>query len=105
MMAVALAVSDKVEDKIRFCFRCLDQDGNMKLNKQEVLYAVELLFANRPALYKNVSPTLNTPDKVVEAIFNLVDKDKDENLDVEELIQSSQTEEFNKLGLKHIFLS
>jgi len=107
MMAVTLAVSDNMEDKLRFCFKCMDADGSGTLSKDEVLYAVKLLFANRPALFRKVSQNLNTPEKVVDEIFKLVDADGSGTLDVEELISClrEKSAEFDRLGLKHIFLS
>jgi len=107
LMAVTLSLSSDPEDKLKFCFKCMDIDNSGFLSKDEVLYAVKMLFANRPALKRKVAESVNTPEKVVDQVFNLVDKNGDQQLSVDELIDCMNTEKqkFEYLGLNFIFLN
>eukprot|EP01123_Difflugia_compressa_P006641 TRINITY_DN18953_c0_g1_i1.p1 TRINITY_DN18953_c0_g1~~TRINITY_DN18953_c0_g1_i1.p1 ORF type:complete len:200 (+),score=36.08 TRINITY_DN18953_c0_g1_i1:76-675(+) len=107
MLAVALASSDNREDKIRFCFRSLDLDNNGYLDREEVTYAVSLIFKHHPGLEKQVSPDVDSPEKVVQQIFKKVDVNDDNQLTADEIINFMHNDEkyFNYLGLHFIFLT
>lgn len=64
MLAMTLCSSDNPEDKLRFCFKSLDLDNNGWLDREEVTYAVELIFKHNPGLENKVAADVNTPQKV-----------------------------------------
>jgi len=107
MLAMTMCSSDNPEDKLRFCFKSLDVDNNGSLDRTEVLYAVQLIFKNNPGLEGKVAEDVNTPEKVVQKIFEKVDVNGDNNLSVEELINFmyNDPKTFTYLGLNLIFLS
>lgn len=63
MLAMTLCSSENPEDKLRFCFKSLDLDNNGWLDREEVLYAVELIFKHNPGLENKVAADVNTPQK------------------------------------------
>eukprot|EP01128_Nolandella_sp_AFSM9_P004914 TRINITY_DN230_c0_g1_i1.p1 TRINITY_DN230_c0_g1~~TRINITY_DN230_c0_g1_i1.p1 ORF type:complete len:230 (-),score=71.96 TRINITY_DN230_c0_g1_i1:367-957(-) len=107
MLAMTLCSSDNPEDKLRFCFRSLDTDNNGSLDRDEVRYAVELIFKHNPGIENKVAADVNTPQKVVEKIFEYVDTDKDDALTAEELVNfmHEDAKNFAYLGLNLIFLT
>jgi len=105
MLATVLTASENNEEKIHFCFRCLDVDNNNHLDREEITYAVSLLFQDHPEL--NQQPEeFNTPEKVVEQIFKCVDRDNDHTLTADEVVwfMQSNPEGFKNLGLHLLFL-
>eukprot|EP01130_Rhizamoeba_saxonica_P001874 TRINITY_DN116_c0_g1_i1.p1 TRINITY_DN116_c0_g1~~TRINITY_DN116_c0_g1_i1.p1 ORF type:complete len:173 (-),score=47.64 TRINITY_DN116_c0_g1_i1:49-567(-) len=107
MLAMAMCSSEEPEDKLRFCFRSLDIDNNGYLDRQELLYAVELIFKHNPGIGEKLNVDVNTPVKVVKKIFELVDVDGDQCLSCDELIDfmHKDIETFKYLGLNLIFLT
>jgi len=99
--------SENPDEKLRFCFRSLDLDNNGHLDRKEILYAVELIFKHNPGLDTKVKEDVNTPEKVVAKVFELVDGDGDNNLTCEELISFMNNDPamFKYLGLNLIFLT
>jgi Ca2+-binding EF-hand superfamily protein len=77
------------------------------LDRQEILYAVQLIFKHNPGLEKRVAPDVNTPEKVVTKIFESVDENGDNKLTCEELIDfmHNDPKTFSYLGLNLIFLT
>jgi len=66
-----------------------------------------LIFKHNQGLEKRVAPDVNTPEKVVNKIFEYVDKDGDGKLTVDELLFFMQNDPktFSYLGLNLIFLT
>jgi Ca2+-binding EF-hand superfamily protein len=104
---MTLCSSDNPEDKLRFCFRSLDVDNSGYLDRKEILYAVELIFKHNVGLEKRVAPDVNSPEKVVSKIFEHVDKNGDNKLTADELIDfmHNDPKTFSYLGLNLIFLT
>eukprot|EP01129_Flabellula_baltica_P005624 TRINITY_DN2042_c0_g1_i1.p1 TRINITY_DN2042_c0_g1~~TRINITY_DN2042_c0_g1_i1.p1 ORF type:complete len:197 (-),score=53.70 TRINITY_DN2042_c0_g1_i1:168-758(-) len=107
MLAMAMSSSDNPEDKLKFCFKSLDLDNNGYLDRQEISYAVNLIFDHNPDLKDRVPDEVNSPEKVVSKIFESVDKNGDGNLDCDELLDFlvHNPHQFSYLGLGLIFLS
>jgi len=107
MLAMAMCSSENPEDKLRFCFRSLDIDGNGTLDRTEISYAVQLIFKHNPGLESRVAPEVNSPEKVVKQIFDRVDVNRDNALSCEELVEFMRKDPktFNYLGLNLIFLT
>lgn len=69
MLAITLRSSESDDDKLRFCFRSLDIDNSGKLSRDEMLFAVKLLFQHNPGLEEQADFTVNTPEKVLVHSF------------------------------------
>jgi len=107
MLAMTLCSSDNPEDKLRFCFRSLDLDNNGYLDRNEITYAVELIFKHNPGLESKVAADVNSPEKVVTKIFEKVDANNDNKLTCEELVDFMRRDPktFSYLGLNLVFLT
>jgi len=107
MLAMTLCSSDNPEDKLRFCFRSLDLDNNGFLDRNEITYAVELIFKHNPGLESKVAGDVNSAEKVVTKIFEKVDANNDNKLTCEELVDFMRRDPktFSYLGLNLVFLT
>ncbi|MCJ1357535.1 MAG: Neuronal calcium sensor 1 [Icmadophila ericetorum] len=92
--AIALSVtsSEKMENKLDLAFQLYDINGDGKISYNEMLAIVE-------AIYKMVGSAVklpaeeDTPEKRVNKIFRMMDKDENGSLDMEEFKEGSKRDE------------
>ncbi|KAL1007475.1 hypothetical protein UPYG_G00087280 [Umbra pygmaea] len=87
--AVHLVLRGKLEDRLRWSFKVFDRDGNGCLDRKEVKHVVKIIYKIKS--HGKVSGNLNmTPDETTDRIFELVDKNKDGQISLEEFMEGSQ---------------
>uniref|UniRef100_A0A4W5R0P9 EF-hand domain-containing protein n=1 Tax=Hucho hucho TaxID=62062 RepID=A0A4W5R0P9_9TELE len=77
--AVHLVLRGKLEDRLRWSFKLYDRDGNGHL-EQVIIY---------PSETENL-----TPDQITDRIFDLVDKNKDGKISLEEFLDGAQKDQW-----------
>ncbi|XP_044215296.1 guanylyl cyclase-activating protein 2-like [Thunnus albacares] len=85
--AVHLVLRGKLEDKLRWSFKVYDRDGNGRLDRQEVRHLVKII--SKLKMHKDPSVTENVDD-ICNRIFELVDKNKDSQISLEEFIEGAE---------------
>eukprot|EP00064_Thunnus_orientalis_P018382 superscaffoldBa00004220_g18481 len=85
--AVHLVLRGKLEDKLRWSFKVYDRDGNGRLDRQEVRHLVKII--SKLKRHKDPSVPENVDD-ICNRIFELVDKNKDSQISLEEFIEGAE---------------
>ncbi|KAM8761903.1 guanylyl cyclase-activating protein 2-like [Acanthopagrus schlegelii] len=85
--AVHLVLRGKLEDKLRWSFKVYDRDGNGCLDKQEVKHIVTII--SKLKRQSNPGDTVNI-EEICERIFELVDKNNDSRISLEEFIEGAE---------------
>ncbi|XP_028257858.1 guanylyl cyclase-activating protein 2-like [Parambassis ranga] len=85
--AVHLVLRGKLEDKLRWSFKVYDRDGNGCLDRQELKHIIKIIHKikkhNDPEATENI-------DDICDKIFDLVDKNKDSQISLEEFMEGAQ---------------
>uniref|UniRef100_A0A3P8VP83 Guanylyl cyclase-activating protein 2-like n=1 Tax=Cynoglossus semilaevis TaxID=244447 RepID=A0A3P8VP83_CYNSE len=76
--AVHLILRGKLEDKLKWSFKVYDRDGNGCLDRQEVQHIIKVS-----------AHTVNTED-ICDRIFELVDKNHDSRISLEEFLEGAE---------------
>ncbi|XP_024263109.1 guanylyl cyclase-activating protein 2-like [Oncorhynchus tshawytscha] len=91
--AVHLVLRGKLEDRPRSSFKFYDRDGNGHLDKKELKQVIKIIYNIKR--HGNPSETENlTPDQITERIFDLVDKNKDSQISLEEFLDGAQKDQW-----------
>ncbi|XP_033473728.1 guanylyl cyclase-activating protein 2-like [Epinephelus fuscoguttatus] len=85
--ALHLVLRGKLVDKLKWSFKVYDRDGNGCLDRQEVRHIVRII--NKIKRHKDPSITGNIED-ICDRIFDLVDKNKDSQISLEEFIEGAE---------------
>ncbi|KAM9366773.1 guanylyl cyclase-activating protein 2-like [Symphorus nematophorus] len=84
--AVHLVLRGKLEDKLRWSFKVYDRDGNGCLDRQEVRHIIRIIYKikkhNDPSIKANI-------EDICDRIFELVDKNGDSQISLEEFIEGA----------------
>ena len=112
--ALSVTSRGKMEDKLDWAFQLYDIDGDGKISYDEMLQIVEAIYKmvcwhGGPVFTVLVSPANavrkkvgsmvklpedeDTPEKRVKKIFNMMDKDENGSLDMEEFKEGSKRDE------------
>ncbi|XP_034536482.1 guanylyl cyclase-activating protein 2-like [Notolabrus celidotus] len=85
--AVHLVLRGRLEDKLRWSFKVYDRDGNGCLDRQEVRTIVKII----QKLKKHNDPSIKETniEDVCDRIFELVDKNRDSQISLEEFIEGA----------------
>ncbi|XP_074522594.1 guanylyl cyclase-activating protein 2-like [Halichoeres trimaculatus] len=85
--AVHLVLRGKLEDKLRWSFKVYDRDGNGCLDRQEVRTIVKII----QKLKKHNDPSIKVTniEDICDRIFELVDKNRDSRISLEEFIEGA----------------
>ncbi|KAG7219516.1 hypothetical protein INR49_019025 [Caranx melampygus] len=85
--AVHLVLRGKLEDKLKWSFKVYDRDGNGCLDRQEVRQVVKIIYKIKK--HNDPSITVNIDD-ICDRIFELVDKNNDSQISLEEFIEGAE---------------
>uniref|UniRef100_A0A3B5K201 EF-hand domain-containing protein n=1 Tax=Takifugu rubripes TaxID=31033 RepID=A0A3B5K201_TAKRU len=85
--AIHLVLRGKLEDKLRWSFKVYDRDGNGCLDKQEVRHIVKIIHKIKKKSDMSVTEKI---EDVCDRIFELVDKNKDSQISLEEFIEGAE---------------
>lgn len=89
LQALSVTSRGNVEEKLKWAFKLYDLDNDGYITRQELLDIVD-------AIYRMVGETVtlpeeeNTPEKRVNRIFSVMDKNKDDKLTFEEFLEGSK---------------
>ncbi|XP_060899404.1 guanylyl cyclase-activating protein 2-like [Labrus mixtus] len=86
--AVHLVLRGKLEDKLKWSFKVYDRDGNGCLDRQEVRHIVKIIHKIKK--HNNPSVTDTNVEDVCDRIFELVDKNRDSRISLEEFIEGAE---------------
>ncbi|XP_062244882.1 guanylyl cyclase-activating protein 2-like [Platichthys flesus] len=85
--AVHLVFRGKLEDKLRWSFKVYDTNGNGCLDRQEVRHILKIINKikrhNEPEVTENI-------DDICNRIFDLVDKNNDSQISLDEFIEGAE---------------
>ncbi|XP_031179476.1 guanylyl cyclase-activating protein 2-like [Sander lucioperca] len=81
-----LVLRGKLEDKLRWSFKVYDRDGNGCLDRQEVRHLVKII--NK--IKRHNDPDAGNIEDICDRIFNLVDKNNDSQISLEEFIEGAE---------------
>ncbi|XP_034722715.1 guanylyl cyclase-activating protein 2-like [Etheostoma cragini] len=81
-----LVLRGKLEDKLKWSFKVYDRDGNGGLDRQEVRQIVKII--NK--IKKHNDPDAGNIEDICERIFDLVDKNNDRQISLEEFIEGAE---------------
>ncbi|XP_035991751.1 guanylyl cyclase-activating protein 2-like [Fundulus heteroclitus] len=84
--AVNLVLRGKLIDKLKWSFKVYDNDGNGSLTNQEVKRVVKIITKIKRRDDRNVEDV----DNICDRIFELVDKNKDSQISLEEFIEGTE---------------
>ncbi|XP_028969831.2 guanylyl cyclase-activating protein 2 [Esox lucius] len=87
--AVHLVLRGRLDDRLRWSFKVFDRDGNGCLDREEVKHVVKIIYKIKRHGNKSGSEIM-TPEKTTERIFELVDKNKDGQISLEEFMEGAQ---------------
>ncbi|XP_064192306.1 guanylyl cyclase-activating protein 2-like [Anguilla rostrata] len=97
--AVHLVLRGKLEDKLKWSFKVYDRDGDGQLEKHEVRHLIKTIYAIRKHSGQTKSDDLS-PDQICNRIFELVDKNKDGHISLDEFMEGAQKDEWVMNHLK-----
>ncbi|XP_078114495.1 guanylyl cyclase-activating protein 2-like [Sander vitreus] len=81
-----LVLRGKLEDKLRWSFKVYDRDGNGCLDRQEVRHLVKII--NK--IKSHNDPDTGNIEDICDRIFDLVDKNNDSQISLEEFIEGAE---------------
>ncbi|XP_013886212.1 guanylyl cyclase-activating protein 2, partial [Austrofundulus limnaeus] len=85
--AVNLVFRGKLVDKLKWSFKVYDSDGNGSLNRQEVRHIVKIITKIKRL---DDSDAPEDIDDICDRIFEMVDKNKDSEICLEEFIEGAE---------------
>ncbi|XP_075872467.1 guanylyl cyclase-activating protein 2-like [Nelusetta ayraudi] len=85
--AVNLVLRGKLTDKLKWSFKVYDRDGNGCLDKQEVRHIIRIIHKIKTP---GDSGAREKVEDVCDRIFELVDKNKDCQISLEEFIEGAE---------------
>ncbi|KAM9861338.1 guanylyl cyclase-activating protein 2-like [Aulostomus maculatus] len=85
--AVHLVLRGKLEDKLKWSFKVYDRDGNGCLDRNEVRHIVRIIHKIKNHKNPGVSGDI---DDICDRIFQLVDKNQDSRISLEEFIEGAE---------------
>ncbi|XP_061102967.1 guanylyl cyclase-activating protein 2-like [Conger conger] len=97
--AVHLVLRGKLEDRLKWSFKIYDHDGNGQLERHEVRRIIKIIYAIKKHSGQMEGDELS-PDQVCNRIFELVDKNKDGHISLEEFMEGAQKDEWVLKQLK-----
>ncbi|KAG7473672.1 guanylyl cyclase-activating protein 2-like [Megalops cyprinoides] len=91
--AVHLVLRGKLEDKLKWSFKVYDRDGNGRLDKREVRHIIKIISKIKQCSGESDRESLS-PDQICDRIFELIDKNKDGQISLEEFLEGAQKDEW-----------
>jgi len=90
LQALSITSRGKLEDKLEWAFRLYDLDNDGTITKKEMTQIVEAIFSMVGNQKDQMPQEDNTPEKRVERIFQLMDKDGNGCLSKDEFLQGAK---------------
>ncbi|XP_030621842.1 guanylyl cyclase-activating protein 2-like [Chanos chanos] len=91
--AVHLVLRGRLEDKLKWSFKVYDRDGNGRLDRREVIHIVKIISKLKTHENPSACEGLN-PNQICDRIFELVDKNNDGQISLEEFLDGAQKDEW-----------
>ncbi|XP_051513264.1 guanylyl cyclase-activating protein 2-like [Myxocyprinus asiaticus] len=97
--ALHLVLRGRLEDKLKWSFKVYDRDGNGCLDKREVTHVIKTIHTLK--MHENSSGCGDlSPDQICDRIFELVDKNNDGEISLEEFLEGAQRDKWVMEQLK-----
>ncbi|AWP01194.1 putative guanylyl cyclase-activating protein 2-like [Scophthalmus maximus] len=102
--ALHLVLRGKLEDKLRWCFKVFDGDGNGRLDRSELQMIVKIIYRIKQGSVLDETGTESlTAKQVCDRILQEVDVNSDGEITLEEFVQGAQgspwLQSFLRLGV------
>ncbi|XP_035484246.2 guanylyl cyclase-activating protein 2-like [Scophthalmus maximus] len=102
--ALHLVLRGKLEDKLRWCFKVFDGDGNGRLDRSELQMIVKIIYRMKQGSVLDETGTESlTAKQVCDRILQEVDVNSDGEITLEEFVQGAQgspwLQSFLRLGV------
>lgn len=89
LQALSVTSRGNVDEKLRWAFRLYDLDGDGFITREELLDIVDAIYKMVGNMVK-LPEEENTPEKRVNKIFEIMDKNKDDRLTFDEFLEGSK---------------
>ncbi|XP_028812524.1 guanylyl cyclase-activating protein 2-like [Denticeps clupeoides] len=84
--ALHLMLRGKLEDRLKWSFKVYDQDGNGRLDRQEVTRIIKIIYKIK-SKNKNIDMM---PAEICDRIFQLIDENDDGQISLAEFMEGAQ---------------
>ncbi|XP_064650371.1 neuronal calcium sensor 1-like isoform X2 [Lineus longissimus] len=91
IMALSVTTRGDVDEKLEWAFRLYDMDNDGYITRQEMLQIVNAIY-EMVGKHTKLPEDENTPEKRVDRIFDIMDKNNDDMLSFEEFREGSKAD-------------
>lgn len=98
--ALSIAARGKFDEKLTWSFKLYDLDQDGFISKNEMLIVVDAIYLMIDNMVI-LPPDQDTPQKRVDFVFSIMDRNQDERIDFEEFCQGAKAD---NLTIQSLFL-